>query len=176
MHCYACEREATQRCLRCGNVYCPRHGTKFCGACLDPMHSAPSRGIFRVALFGLFGGAVLAIWLLVRPPSVPGEETVLNRPSATPALTPGAGGEGNTPAPTTAMTPPAAPTETHAATKTPVPTPTPTPARIEYVVQDGDTWYGVAEQFGVDAIQMATLNHRTIEDYLHSGEILIIPQ
>jgi LysM repeat protein len=74
------------------------------------------------------------------------------------------------------MTPPAAPTETHAATKTPVPTPTPTPARIEYVVQDGDTWYGVAEQFGVDAIQMATLNHRTIEDYLHSGEILIIPQ
>jgi len=135
------------------------------------MRSAPSRGIFRGAMVGLFGGAVLALWLLVRPPSVPGEEAVLNRPTSTPALTPaGAGGTGtNTPAPSVATTTPAP-------TDTPVPTPVPTPARIEYVIVDGDTWYGVAEMFGVDAIEMATLNNRTIEEYLHGGEVLIIPQ
>jgi LysM repeat protein len=128
-------------------------------------------------MFGLFGGAVLALWLLVRPPSVPGEETVLNRPTAAPALTPGAGnGSSITPAPSAATSPAAAPTDTPAPTPSPKPTPAPTPARLEYVVVDGDTWYGVAAQFGVDAIAMATLNHRTIAEYLHPGDILIIPQ
>lgn len=129
-------------------------------------------------MFGLFGGAVLALWLLVRPPSVPGEETVLNRPTATPALTPAGAGNGSsiTPAPSAGTSPVAAPTETPVPTATPRPTPSPTPARLEYVVQEGDTWYGVADQFGVDAVEMATLNHRTIDEYLHTGETLIIPQ
>ena len=119
---------------------------------------------------------MLALWLLVRPPSVPGEETVLNQPTATPALTPAGAGSSSTPVSTAGTSPAATPTETPARTATPKPTPTPTPARVEYVVQDGDTWYGVADQFGVDAVQMATLNHRTIEEYLHAGETLIIPQ
>jgi LysM repeat protein len=142
------------------------------------VRSAPSRGVFRVALFGLFGGAVLALWLLIRPPSVPGEETVLNEATATPALTPGGGGEGSsiTPTPSAATTPPAAPTETPVPTPTPKATPTPTPAQVQYVVQDGDTWYGVADKFGVDANVMASLNHRTIDEYLHVGETLLIPQ
>ena len=120
---------------------------------------------------------MLALWLLVRPPSVPGEESVLNRPTATPALSPaGAGGGTSSPVASAATSPAPAPTDTPVPTPTRVPTPTPPPARIEYVVQAGDPWSGVAEKFGVDAIQMATLNHRTIEEYLHSGETLIIPQ
>lgn len=176
MDCYACDREATQRCPRCGNIYCPRHGTNFCGACLDPVHSAPSRGIFRVAILGLFGGAVLALWLIFLPPSTGSEETVLNQPTATPALTPAGAGSGGTPASTAAATPPAAPTETPVPTRTPVPTPSPTPARLEHVVVEGDTWYGVAEQYGVNAVTLAQLNGRTLEEYLHTGEVLIIPQ
>ena len=42
--------------------------------------------------------------------------------------------------------------------------------------QDGDTWYGVAGQYGVDATELANLNGRTLEEYLHSGETLLIPQ
>lgn len=128
-------------------------------------------------MVGLFGGAVLALWLLVRPPSVPGEETVLNASTSTPALTPGAGGgPTNTPGPSIATTPPAAPTETPVPTPTPIPTPSPTPARLEHIVVDGDTWYGVADQYGVNAFDLADLNDRSLEDYLHSGEVLIIPQ
>lgn len=173
MDCYACEREATQRCPRCGNHYCPRHGTNFCSACLDPLRSAPSRGIFRGAIVALFGGAVLALWLLVRPPSVPGEEAALNGPTASPALTPAGAGGTSTPAPSIAPTALAA---TNTPAPTPVPTPVPTPSRIEHVVVDGDTWYGVAEQYGVDAFALAQLNGRTLEEYLHVGEVLIIPQ
>jgi LysM repeat protein len=178
MDCYACDREATQRCPRCGNVYCPRHGTNFCGACLDPLKSAPSRGVFRVAVFGLFGGAVLALWLLIRPPGVPGEESLLNRTTATPALTPAGAGAGSSGSPTAsaATTPPPAPTETARPTPTPVPTPTPTPARVEYTVVSGDTWYGVADKFGVDANALAQANHLTLNDYLHPDQVLIIPQ
>ncbi|MEO8457445.1 MAG: LysM peptidoglycan-binding domain-containing protein [Chloroflexota bacterium] len=179
MDCYACDREATQHCPRCGNLYCPRHGTNFCSACLDPLRSAPSRGVFRVALFGLFGGAVLALWLLVRPPSVPGEETVLNGPTTTPALTPAGAGNGatNTPAPSSsvATTPSGAPTDTPVPTATPVPTPSPTPEHTLYTVVDGDTWYGVAAKLGVDANQLAALNHLTLEDYLHPDQVLVVP-
>jgi LysM repeat protein len=177
MDCYACEREATQRCPRCGNGYCPRHGATYCGACLDPLRSAPSRGIFRVALFGLFGGAVLALWLLIRPPSVPGEEEVVrNEATATPALTPAGAAPGTTAPGPTASTPPSAPTLTPAPTRTPVPTPSPTPAPLQYEVVSGDTWFGVAEQYGVDAFELAELNNSSLDEYLHPGQILIIPQ
>jgi LysM repeat protein len=59
---------------------------------------------------------------------------------------------------------------------TPVPTPSPTPAQITYTVVSGDTWYGVAAKFGVDANQLAALNHLTLNDYLHPDQVLIIPQ
>jgi LysM repeat protein len=147
---------------------------------MDPLRSAPSRGVFRVALFGLFGGAVLALWLLVRPPSVPGQENVTrNDSTATPALTPAGAGGGvtSTPEPTAAAassTP--EPTATPMPTATPVPTPVPTPAPVYYTVQDGDTWYGIAGAYGVNAQTLASINGHTLDDLLHPGQTLQIPQ
>jgi LysM repeat protein len=145
---------------------------------MDPLRSAPSRGVFRVALFGLFGGAVLALWLLVRPPSVPGQENVTrNDSTATPALTPAGAGGGATTTPTAAgasSTP--EPTVTPVPTTTPVPTPVPTPAPVFYTVQSGDTWYGIAGTYGVSAQTLASLNGHTLDDILHPGQTLQIPQ
>jgi hypothetical protein len=140
------------------------------------MGATPSANIYRVALLGLFGGAVLALWLMIRPPSVPGQESaVIHEPTATPALTPGAGGEPtNTPG---ASTTTAAATETPAPTPTaaPTPEPTPTPGPVQYAVEEGDTWFGIAEIFGVDAFALAQYNGQTLEDVLNVGETLLIP-
>lgn len=178
MQCFACENEATQRCDRCSNLYCDDHGDSLCAVCLDPMRAAPSRSLYRIALFGLFGGAVLALWLMVRPPSVPGEEpSVINEPTRTPALTPGGGSA--TPGPTGAGTPTAAPTEVPSITPEPTPeptaAPTPTPGPTEYTVVEGDTWFGIAEAFGVDGFTLAQYNGRALDDVLHAGETLLIP-
>lgn len=186
MQCFACENEAIGRCGRCGNPFCADHGDDLCAVCMDPMQAAPSRSLYRVALFGLFGGAVLALWLMVRPPSVPGEEVIVgNEPTTTPALTP-AGATTAAPGATTSAAEPTAsgeatatppPSEAPTATPTPEPTPapTPTPGPVEYVVQSGDTWYGIADAFGVDANTIAQYNGRTIDEYLHAGETIIIP-
>jgi LysM repeat protein len=145
---------------------------------MDPMRSAPSRNVFRVALVGLFGGAVLALWLLVRPPSVPGQGNVtLNDSTATPALTPAGAGGGVTPtsAPTAAASLTPEPTVTPVPTATPVPTPVPTPAPVYYTVQAGDTWYGIAAAYSVDATSLAAINGNTLADILHPGQSLRIP-
>jgi LysM repeat protein len=177
MHCFACDNEATQRCDRCSNLYCDEHGDSLCAACLDPMSAAPSRSLYRVAVFGLFGGAVLALWLMIRPPSVPGEETVvITQPTATPALTPGAGGDGTgTPAPGGDATPTPEPTVTPGPTAEATPEPTPPPGPQEYVVVSGDTWFGIAEAFGIDGFTLAEYNGRSLEDFLQTGEVLLIP-
>ncbi len=175
MHCFACEKDATQRCDRCSNFYCDDHGGTLCASCLDPMRAVPSRGLYRVALLGVFGGAVLALWLMVQPPSVPGEESsIINQPTTTPALTPGAGGGGTrTPAASGA----ASPTSEVTGTPEPTPTaaPTPTPGPVEYIVVEGDTWFGIAEAFAVDASVLAQYNGQTLEDVLNVGEVLLIP-
>jgi LysM repeat protein len=187
MQCFACTRDAVQRCPRCGNVYCEGHGSDFCAACLDPLNAAPSRNTFRIAMLGLFGGCVLALWLLVRPPDVPGEGSPAIRnegPTASPGLTPAGAGNGATgsvtPVPSAATTP--QPSRTGAAQTTPTPAPTPTsgptepPAPLQYTVQDGDTWFGVAEAFGVDAFTLAQYNGRSLDEFLQIGEVLLIPQ
>jgi LysM repeat protein len=179
MKCFACENDATQRCDRCSNLYCDEHGDSLCANCLDPMRAAPSRSLFRVAVIGLFGGAVLALWLMIQPPSVPGEETAaINEPTTTPALTPGGGGTA-TPGPTEGGEPTATPTiaatPTPVLTVTPTPAPTPTPGPVEYVVQDGDTWFGIADAFGVDGFTLAQFNGRSLDEVLQPGETLLIP-
>lgn len=176
MSCYACERDDTQRCSRCGNNFCPDHGGDLCSACLDPLNAAPSRGVFRIALGGLLVGSVLALWLLIRPPSVPGDSSSLiqSDSSATPALTPQGSGQPATPTPTAAPTdaPTPAPTEG----PTPAPTDPPAPAPLEYVVQEGDTWNGIAEAYGLDGATLAAANGLTLEDVLQPGQVIIIPQ
>src|SRR3990172_6372482 len=102
MNCYACDQEATSRCSRCGNAYCRDHGHDpslasgqvpstsspsetsesarrtgqvLCADCLDPVNAAPSGVVFRASVFALLVASVLALWLIVRPPSLPGESS-----------------------------------------------------------------------------------------------------
>lgn len=188
MRCYACERQDTSPCPRCGKDYCPDHGANLCAACLDPVAAAPSSATFRIALFALLGASVLALWLLVRPPGLPGDNGgVVLEPDVTPDFTPGLTpdtGETLTPTPTTGADDPDGspqPTVTPTAddrtpTPTPVPTVTPTPAPIEHVVVVGDTWNVIAEQFGVDPETLASTNGYSLADVLPLGITLIIPQ
>ncbi len=174
MQCYSCERQDTSLCPRCGKNYCPEHGADLCSACLDPVVAAPSSSAFRIALFALLGASVLALWLLVRPPGLPGDTGgVVLEPDATPDFTPGLTPDtGDTLTPTGTGGP--APTTT--SSPTPEPTPTPTPAPIEHLVVSGDTWGVVAELYGVDQETLATSNGYSVNDVLPLGITLIIPQ
>src|SRR5574341_207807 len=171
MECYACDQEATQNCSRCGNAYCPQHGNEqgLCASCLDPVNAAPSSATYRLALFALLGFSVLALWLIVRPPSLPGESSGAIRPLPTTEATP---------TPPVLATPEETPAgDTPAPSAEPTPAPTEPPAGpIEYTVVDGDTWYGIADAFGVDAEQLAAYNGYTLEDFINPGQVLLIPQ
>jgi LysM repeat protein len=174
MDCYLCDNEATQRCPRCGNPYCGDHGEGLCADCLNPVNATPSGAFFRASLLALLLGSVLALWLLIRPPGLPGESTGVNVPEATPLPAQGT----STPAPTTTptRTPVASATAAPTPTPTPAPTAEPTPAPIEYTVVDGDSWFGIADAYGVDAESLAAYNGYTLEDLLPVGEVLTIPQ
>src|SRR3990172_6420250 len=153
MNCYACDRSATKRCPRCGNSFCDEHGAgpaapsgqvpaagsgqALCAACLDPVSATPSGTIFRLSLIGLLGASVLALWLLLRPPSLPGESSGIPQPTLAPptsTLAPSSPRPSGFPGapPSAAATP--APGPSGAATPTPEPA---QPAPIEYVVQEG---------------------------------------
>jgi len=170
MDCYLCDNEASQRCPRCGNPYCGDHGEDLCADCLNPVNAAPSGAFFRASLLALLLGSVLALWLLVRPPGLPGDSSGVVIPEASPQPT--------TPA---ASPTPATPVAGATAEPTPTPTAVPTstaepPAPSEYTVVDGDTWYGIAEAFGVDAASLAAANSLTLEDIIQPGDVLLIPQ
>jgi len=174
MDCYLCDNEASQRCPRCGNPYCGDHGEDLCADCLNPVNAAPSGAFFRASLLALLLGSVLALWLLVRPPGLPGDSSGVVIPEASPQPTTPAA----SPTPATPVADATAePTPTAAATPTAVPTPTAEPpAPIEYTVVDGDTWYGIAEAYGVDAESLAAFNGLTLDDFLQPGQVLTIPQ
>ena len=174
MDCYLCDNEASQRCPRCGNPYCGDHGEDLCADCLNPVNAAPSGAFFRASLLALLLGSVLALWLLVRPPGLPGDSSGVVIPEASPQPTTPAA----SPTPATPVAGATAePTPTAAATPTAVPTPTAEPpAPIEYTVVDGDTWYGIAEAYGIDAESLAAANGLTLEDIIQPGDVLLIPQ
>lgn len=175
MSCYSCEREDTLRCSRCGNNYCADHGSTLCAFCLDPLNATPSTSAFKIALGGLLVGSVLALWLIIRPPSVPGEtsDLIQSDPSATPALTPQGSGSPATATPVpAATTPPPAPTE---APPTAAPTAAPVEP-IEYIVQEGDTWNSIAAAYGYDATTLASVNGFDLGHVLQPGDVLVIPQ
>jgi len=180
MECYACDQAATRQCPRCARAYCPEHGADYCADCLDPLNAAPSGAVFRASLFGLLIASVLALWLLVRPPSVPGDGGPIVRPQPTPQVTPA----GTRPpgAPTTRPTATPAPSGEPAATPSPGVAPaeeTPVPTQggpLQYTVQEGDTWFGIAEAYGVSAEDLAAVNGLTLDDFLHPGDVIVIPQ
>ncbi len=189
MDCYACDREATQRCSRCGNGYCAGHGDgaaaggqalstgpgrALCAECLDPVNATPSSATFRVSLFALLGVSVLALWLLVRPPPLPGESSGSIRPLPTtsPIFT-------TQPTASPAASPGVSATPAASAGATPEPTPEPTAAGpIEYVMQEGDTVSGVAEAYGISYLDLLAFNGLTEEEaqVLQPGDVILIPQ
>lgn len=186
MNCYACDQEAVRRCSRCDNPYCANHGPTgdeagppLCAACLDPVAAAPSSTIFRASVFGLFAASILGLWLLIRPPDLPDDSSsalqpvVTNAPSQTTGPTGSAPATSGTPQPSGAATP--APTVTPVPTATAAPTEAP-PAVIEYTVAEGDTWFGIAAEYGVDAEALAAANGRTLADFLQIDETIIIPR
>ncbi len=178
MECYACDKEATQRCPRCGHGYCAEHapapdsGQALCSECLDPVKATPSSVVFRTALFALLAASVLALWLIVRPPSLPGESSgaIKPLPTTSPLASPSASGGSPSPVASASASPTATPSPP------PAPTPPPQPTPIEYVVQKGDTWYGIAAAYGVQAERLAAYNGKTLNDIIRPGDVISIPQ
>ena len=186
MSCYACDKEASRRCPRCGKPYCDEHGDDLCAACQDPASAVPSSAVFRGSLLALLVAAILALWLLIQPPGLPGgepgEEAVLplptvtpaalatTPPSASPSVTPSA-----TPTRTGTATPGASATPTVAPSPTPSPTPEPPPF-TEYEVQAGDTLTAIAQSFGTTVEELVRINGLESETVIISvGQKLLVP-
>lgn len=194
MTCYVCGKEATRRCPRCAKPYCDEHGEELCAACQDPASAIPSGTVFRGSLLALLVASVLALWLLIQPPGLPGgkagEEAILPLPTVTPAAL-------TSPTPTPSATPTATPTATPSPTRTPTaeaspsptasptpgatpsPTPTPTPEPppfTEYEVQPGDTLSSIAQSFGTTVDEIVSINGLASQDVIISvGQKLLVP-
>jgi hypothetical protein len=183
MQCYACDHDATRQCRRCSRLYCEDHGADVCNECLAPGSGLPTLLAYRGSLLALLAGVAIGIWLLVRPPG-DGESTVSLLPASptgapevtrTTVASPGSGTR--TPVPRS-PTAPASPSP--AAT----PSPTPAPAAREYVVQEGDSLVGIAEQFappGVSPIdyarRIAELNGIDFDNpVINPGDVLRLPE
>ena len=169
MNCYACANEATSQCKRCGRFYCDAHGDALCAECLKPASALPSFTLYRGSLLALLVGTAFALWLLVRPPG--GSE------ESSPALVLPQREEAAT---ATVVVP----TSTPRRLTTPTPAATPTPSTREYVVQEGDSLYSIAESLKppeVDLMdfveEIARLNELGDPDsvVLSVGQTLIIP-
>jgi LysM repeat protein len=176
MNCYACANEATSQCKRCGRPYCDAHGDALCAECLKPASALPSFTLYRGSLLALLVGTAFALWLLVRPPGGSEESSPVVLPQ---------------PEKATATATVQAPTSTPSRLTTPTPArpaggpaATATPTSREYVVQEGDTLYGIAENLKppdndlVDfVLEIARLNNLGDPDsvVLHPGQTLIIP-
>ena len=188
MTCYVCGKEATHRCPRCAKLYCDEHGDELCAACQDPASAIPSGAVFRGSLLALLVASVLALWLLIQPPGLPGgepgEEAVLPLPTITPAAltsptatpTPTA-----TPSPTPSLTPEATLSPTPSPTPEPTPTPTPIPTPepppfTEYEVQPGDTLSAIAQAFGTTIDEIVRINGLESQDVIIDvGQKLLVP-
>lgn len=191
MNCYACDNEATRDCPRCGKPYCEEHGGDLCAACQDPATAVPSGAIFRGSLVALLVASILALWLLIQPPGLPGDESgaVVAPATATPAVLATAAPPSPTPTPTPAETPtpeasPGAeetPAETATATPEPTPeeTPSPTPEPppfTEYEVQPGDTLSSIANSYGTTIDRLVEINGLASQDVIiNVGQTLLVP-
>jgi len=170
MNCYACANEATSQCKRCGRPYCDAHGDALCAECLKPASALPSYTLYRGSLLALLVGTAFALWLLVRPPGDSGESpmTVVLPQQEEQAATATIAAATSTPGPP--VTPTAAATAT--------------PSTRQYVVQEGDSLYDIAENLKppgtnlADFVeQIARLNNLGDPDsaVLRPGQTLNIP-
>lgn len=192
MTCYVCGKEATRRCPRCAKPYCEEHGGELCAACQDPASAIPSGTVFRGSLLALLVASILALWLLIQPPGLPGGESggeaVLPLPTTTPsprATTPAPASPTATPTQTATATATvtATPTATAAVSATPqgtpspMPTPTPQPSPFsEYLVQAGDTLSSIAQRFGTTVDEIVRINGLASQEVIIDvGQKLLVP-
>jgi hypothetical protein len=149
--CFACDKEPTQQCPRCGRPYCDDHGEELCDACLEPASGVPSFTLYRGSLLALLFGTLLAVWLLIqpadssndpRPQPQPTQAVAGNATQPAGNTTPPAN---TTPAGTTppAGNTPAGPTATRPAGATPGTTPA--AGGQTYTVASGDTLGSICE-------------------------------
>jgi LysM repeat protein len=96
------------------------------------------------------------------------------RDTATPSNTPT---PENTPIPPTATPTPEPPTATPAPpTETPTVTATPTiDGPFNYIVQDGESVFSIAEKFGIDINYLLQVNELAFDDVIVPGQELFIP-
>jgi LysM repeat protein len=188
MTCFACEREPTRQCPRCGRPYCDEHGDELCAICLQPASGVPSFSLYRGSLLALLVGAALAVWLLVQPPSSEGDAslrpTVLT-PTSEAAVAPtqassdGQPSTNTTPQPGTTAAPGTTGTARPAGTGTPAASTTPGAAG-QYTVVAGDSLSGIcaAQRPALSSAacveQLRSLNGLTSDD-LTIGQRLTLP-
>ncbi len=77
--------------------------------------------------------------------------------------------------PTATATPTATPTGTPTPTPTLTPTATVTPTPIIYSVQSGDTFFGIADNYGITLQSLLAANNLAEDDLLHVSQELVIP-
>ena len=180
--CFACDREPTQQCARCGRPYCDEHGAELCDACLEPASGVPSFTLYRGSLLALLIGTALAVWLLVQPDGGSGEGALGGPIVVTPTAVTGAV---DTPAGGTTDPTPGDATE---ATPTPEPGAGETPAAgggdtLTYTIEPGDTLFAICLAVGPATLsaqecvdQVMALNGLADENSIIPGDELEIPQ
>jgi hypothetical protein len=191
MNCYSCDQPAVNACKRCARTYCDEHGNAtYCAECLQPASALPSFNLYRGALLVMLVGTAVAIFLLLRPPGGSSGAPTLSIGKVTATVTAEGGGSSTLATPTVDAPPQADGTETATGDETPgatEPAATETPEDAvefrEYVVQEGDSLFGIAEATispgddivaYVDAI--ANLNGFTVEGAeLVAGETILLP-
>lgn len=153
MNCFSCDQPATNACKRCANPYCEDHGNAaYCADCLKPASAMPSFNLYRGSLLVMLIGTAIAVFLLVRPPGQSSGDSTVSVGRVTPTLTPRGGAAATLPPAVTPTDESGTPPE---ASGTPEPNGTPgtgaTPEATsdatfrEYVVQDGDSLFLIAE-------------------------------
>ncbi len=181
MQCFKCDQDAVQECPRCGALYCDDHGGELCDRCMDPVLAIPSYRVFRGSLVALLVGSIVAVWLLVLPPSAADKD---QPPSSIAGVvqtaTPAAPKASATTAPggSSTGTPPAggSPTATGTGTATATTTPSATPTATTYTMLSGDTLSGIAARFGTTAEAIQAANNITNPSTLQPGRVLTIPR
>ena len=191
MNCYACDSAAVNACKRCAKPYCDEHGNAAnCADCLRPASALPSFNLYRGALLAMLVGTAVAVVLIVKPPGESSGSPSVVGSGLTPTPTPSRDDEtASTVAPETpeadetAAALAGSPTTAPAPAGTPTPPlPTPQPAVIEYVVQEGDSLFSIAEVYlpaGGDlatfVASIASLNGIDQDAVLNTGQVIRIP-